>query len=94
MFTENDVSEEHVTGQHVTEDHMTGPTENLTAELWLLLASLRSYGQEERQQAEQETDERRRAWHDGRASAYEDVIERLAALRWSDLPGENGGPGC
>jgi hypothetical protein len=68
---------------------MTGPTEDMTAELGLLLASLRRYGQEERQQAEQETDERRRAWHDGRASAYEDVIERLAVLGLTDLPGEN-----
>lgn len=45
-----------------------------------LLTSLKQYRDEEQAQGRQESDERRRAWHDGRASAYLDAIERLQAL--------------
>jgi hypothetical protein len=45
-----------------------------------LLDSLRRYHDEEHAQGQQEDDERRRAWHDGRASAYGDVAGRLEDL--------------
>ncbi|WP_110888441.1 hypothetical protein [Deinococcus yavapaiensis] len=52
----------------------------MNRELQALLTHMRQYDLEERTQGQQEADERRRAWHDGRASAYHDIIDRLAAL--------------
>ncbi|WP_146237248.1 hypothetical protein [Deinococcus yavapaiensis] len=59
---------------------MTISAEARTNEMRALLASLEQYRLEEQAQALQEKDERRRAWHDGRASAYGDVVERLKGL--------------
>ncbi len=51
-----------------------------------LLTHVQQYDLEERTQGQQESDERRRAWHDGRASAYQDVIERLTTLLDAPAP--------
>jgi|GEM_PF-6980033 len=49
-------------------------------ELQELLTLLDRYAQEEHAQAQVESDERRRAWHDGRASAFESAAQRLHRL--------------
>ncbi|WP_027483284.1 hypothetical protein [Deinococcus pimensis] len=59
---------------------MSKPEHDPTSDLRVLLLSLERYHAEEHAQAQRESDERRRAWHDGRASAYADVAERLIAV--------------
>lgn len=53
---------------------------DIERDLRTLLTHARQYEREESTQGQQETDERRRAWHDGRASAYQDITHQLQAL--------------
>ncbi len=59
---------------------MTGSRRDVQSEFRALITSLERYRAEETAQAQLELDERRRAWHDGRASAYADVIEQLGVM--------------
>lgn len=68
---------------------MTTPLQDAQDRLDSLLASLRQYQREEHAQAQQERDERRRAWHDGRASAYGDIMERLKSMGAHDASQAN-----
>lgn len=54
--------------------------DDLRVRLLALWQTLEQYRHEEHAQGQGEQDERRRAWHDGRASAYQDVVEQLESL--------------
>lgn len=58
-------------------------------ELRGVVDTLRQFQSEEHARAQEERDERRRAWHDGRASAFQDALERLVALLPLETPHAN-----